>query len=126
MRVDLVPRRCLAVARQLALPFDDLRRVQLELRAQLGQRLVVSQGRLSHPCLERRTVRATGAVLDFLTIENSFSPSRRRPSIVPGVSTYRAVQICGTTSACQALSLGARKATSKLLDDEEPRKASPH
>jgi hypothetical protein len=35
---------------------------------------------------------------DFLTIENSFSPNRLRPSIVPGVSNYRAVQFCGATS----------------------------
>src|SRR5208283_815564 len=35
---------------------------------------------------------------DFLTIKNSFSPDRFRSSIMPGVSTYRAVQICGATS----------------------------
>jgi len=35
---------------------------------------------------------------DFLTIENSFSPSLPRPSILPGVSTYRTVQNCEATS----------------------------
>jgi hypothetical protein len=35
---------------------------------------------------------------DFLTIENSFSPSRVRPGFMPGVSTYSAVQICEATS----------------------------
>jgi putative transposase len=35
---------------------------------------------------------------DFLTIENSFSPDHLRPGIVPGVSTYSAVQISGATS----------------------------
>jgi hypothetical protein len=39
---------------------------------------------------------------DFLTIENSFSPDRPRPSFVPGVSTYRVAQICGATSQAQA------------------------
>jgi arylformamidase len=35
---------------------------------------------------------------DFLTIENSYLPSRLRPGFMPGVSTYSDVQICGTTS----------------------------
>jgi hypothetical protein len=35
---------------------------------------------------------------DFLTIENSFSPSLPRPSILPGVSTYRTVQNSEATS----------------------------
>jgi Protein of unknown function (DUF4238) len=35
---------------------------------------------------------------DFLTIENSFSPHPRWRGSKPGVSTYRAVQICGATS----------------------------
>jgi putative transposase len=35
---------------------------------------------------------------DFFTIKNSFSPDHFRPSITPGVSTYRIVQICGATS----------------------------
>ena len=37
---------------------------------------------------------------DFFTIKNSISPSHSRPSITPGVSTHRAVQICGATSVC--------------------------
>jgi len=35
---------------------------------------------------------------DFLTIEDSFSPDRFRPSIGLGVSTYSVVQISGATS----------------------------
>jgi hypothetical protein len=35
---------------------------------------------------------------DFLTIENSFSSGHPRPSSLPGVSTYRTVQICEATS----------------------------
>ena len=35
---------------------------------------------------------------DFLTIDNSCLPSQLRPGSSPKVSTYNAVQICGTTS----------------------------
>lgn len=47
-----------------------------------------SEGEL--PILVRRA--------DFLTIKNSFSPGHSRPGIMPGVSTYRAVQICDAAS----------------------------
>ena len=35
---------------------------------------------------------------DFLTLKNAFSPGLPRPGLTPAVSTYRAVQICGTTA----------------------------
>ena len=35
---------------------------------------------------------------DFLTTEKSFLPGTCRPGFVPGVSTYRAVQLCGASS----------------------------
>ena len=44
--------------KQLPPPFGDLRRVQLELLAQLGHRLVLAQGCQSDSRLEGRTVRA--------------------------------------------------------------------
>ncbi|MFO0441911.1 MAG: hypothetical protein ACK5ZW_15015, partial [Betaproteobacteria bacterium] len=39
----------------------------------------------------------------FFFIKNSLLPDRSRSGIVPGVSTYSVVQICGTTSVRRKL-----------------------
>jgi len=51
---------------------------------------------------------------DFLTIKNSFSPDHWS-SIMPGVSTYCAVQICGATSIFKPLILHRAQIASLLL-----------
>ena len=51
---------------------------------------------------------------DFLTIKNPFSPDLPRPGFMPGVSTYRAVQIRGATS----LSTGAVRQTEIAVDQD--------
>ena len=38
----------------------------------------------------------------MIVAPHSFSPDLHRPGLTPGVSTYRAVQICGTTSVARA------------------------
>ena len=63
------------------------------------QRIKELEREVREPCalkagLRLRRVRRA----DFLTIENSFWPSLHRLGLTPGVSTYRAVQICGATS----------------------------
>ena len=83
---------------QLPLPVNDLVGVQLELLGQLGQRPVFTQGGQRHFCLERRGVGAAGARADFLNTKKFLLPDLARPRLMPGVSTYSAVQICEATS----------------------------
>ena len=48
---------------------------------------------------------------NILTLKNSFLPDLHRPGLMPGVSTYRAGQICGATSkAMYKLRIGANLA----------------
>jgi hypothetical protein len=84
--------------KQLLFPLRDPSGMDLELFAQLGHGLVLTDcGKatrtLNAAVCVRRVRRA-----DFFTIKNSFSPDHFRPSFMPGVSTYRAVQIRRATS----------------------------
>jgi hypothetical protein len=73
--------------------------VNLKLRGQFGQRRpVLAQRRQRYPGLNSSVCVRRMRRPDFLTIENSFSPGHPRPSFLPGVSTYRTVQICEATS----------------------------
>ena len=53
---------------------------------------------------------------DFLTIKNACSPGLSRPDLTPGVSTYRAVQICGATSVARGIGV---KTVAKFVDNPQ-------
>ena len=91
--------------KQLLLPLRDLRgwtsNCLHSSAMALSSRIAARATRALNTAVCVRRVRRA----DFFTIKNSFSPDHPRPSHMPGVSTYRAVQIRGATSPRVVLEL---------------------